>query len=64
MTRGSKSDLGAFPDKLPLWLRTCGTKACTHWLIPAQNNLKELFKLKDRAQDSPLANTGIQEPVS
>ena len=64
MTRGSKSDLRALPDKLPLWLRICGTKPCTRWLILAQEILKELFKLKDGAQDSPLGNVGIREPVS
>lgn len=33
-------------------------------LIPAQENLKELFKLKDGTQESPSANMGTHATIS
>lgn len=33
-------------------------------LIPAQENLKEIFKLKDGTQESPSANMRTHEPIS
>lgn len=41
VTTGSMSNFRAFHDQLHLCLRTYGTSM--HWLIPAQENIKELI---------------------